>query len=364
MDNNLNNGAPIEENEFDVIELVQKFWGKRKFISTICAIGFVVGVIIAISIPKEYTTTVILAPEITISNQLNMGNLASMAGVNLKNGNTNELPPELYPDIAGSTPFLIGLMDVQVSDLKIGINTSLFTYLDEYQKATWWSHVLGFPFKLLGLLSNKDEDKEENQQESTSKMIILSKDQETILKGLKERIAISVDKKSGVVTLTSTMQSPEISAFIADTVISYLQEYIISYRTLKARQDLIFNEILYAESQEDYYKAQQTYAAYIDENIGIISARYRTTQERLQNEMNLAYGIYNQMAQQLQMAKVKVQDTTPVYKIIQPAVVPLKAASPKKLMILIGLLFLSFSGACGWIYLKDYLLNRKLKTGK
>ncbi|MDR2087462.1 MAG: chain-length determining protein [Dysgonamonadaceae bacterium] len=353
---NLNNNQVVEENELDLIELARKFWDKRKFISTICAIGLVAGVIIAISIPKEYTTTVILAPEAGTSNLGNAGALAATVGIDLNNKMSQELPPELYPDIAGSTPFLIGLLDVQVEDTKKNINTSLYTYLDEYQKAAWWGYVLKFPFKLISLFSGKSE--EESATENTSKMIVLSKDQDQILNGLKKRIVVSVDKKSGVITLTSTMQSPEISAYIADTVISYLQEYVISYRTLKARQDLVFYEKLYEESKANYYKVQQAYASYIDENVGIISARYRTTQERLQNEMNLAYGIYNQMAQQLQLAKVKVQDTTPVYKIIQPAVVPLKASSPKKMLILIGFLFLSLAGSCGWVYMKDYFLNK------
>jgi uncharacterized protein involved in exopolysaccharide biosynthesis len=355
--NNLSNNQIVEENEFDLIELVQKFWGKRKFISIVCAAGLVLGVIIAFSIPKEYTTTVILAPEAGTKNLGSMGTLAAVAGVDLKNQTSQELPPELYPDIAGSTPFLLGLLDVQVADTKKNLQASLYTYLDEHQKAAWWGHVLGFPFKLISLLSGGKE--EEPKGENLSKMIVLSKDQEKILTVLKNRIAVSVDKKSGVITLTSTMQSPEISASIADTVISYLQEYVISYRTLKAREDLIFSEKMYEESKANYYKVQQTYASYIDENVGIISARYRTTQERLQNEMSLAYGIYNQMAQQLQLAKIKVQDTTPVYTIIQPAVVPLKPSSPKKMLILIGFLFLSFAGACSGIYLKDNFLNRK-----
>jgi uncharacterized protein involved in exopolysaccharide biosynthesis len=360
---NLNNKQVIEENEFDLIELIQKFWAKRKFISVICAIGLVAGVIIAISIPKEYTTTVILAPELGVSALGSIGTLAAMAGVDIDNSISTELPPELYPDIAGSTPFLIGLLDVQVEDTKKNINTSLYTYLGEYQKSAWWNYVMGVPFKLIALFRGKSE--EEPATENTSndkKMIVLSPGQSGILSSLKGRIGVSVDKKSGVITLTSTMQSPEISAAIADTIISYLQEYVINYRTLKARQDLVFSEKLYAESKENYYKAQQAYASYIDENIGIISARYRTTQERLQNEMNLAYGIYNQMAQQLQLAKVKVQDTTPVYTIIQPAVVPSGASSPRKMLILVGCLFLSFAGACGWIYMKDYFLNRNKKA--
>ncbi|MDR1897362.1 MAG: chain-length determining protein, partial [Prevotellaceae bacterium] len=62
-------------------------------------------------------------------------------------------------------------------------------------------------------------------------------------------------------------------------------------------------------------------------------------------------------AQQLQLAKVKVQDMTPVYTIIQPSVVPLNASSPRKILILVGLIFVSFVGACGWIFVKQSFLS-------
>ena len=76
---------------------------------------------------------------------------------------------------------------------------------------------------------------------------------------------------------------------------------------------------MYIEAKENYYKSQRNLAAFIDANMNVVSAEFKTTQEKLQNEANLAYAIYNQMAQQLQMAKVKVQDTTPVFTIIEPA---------------------------------------------
>ena len=38
---------------------------------------------------------------------------------------------------------------------------------------------------------------------------------------------------------------------------------------------------------------------------------YRAEQERLQNEMNLAYQVYTQVSQQLQMARAEVQEITP-----------------------------------------------------
>jgi uncharacterized protein involved in exopolysaccharide biosynthesis len=160
------------------------------------------------------------------------------------------------------------------------------------------------------------------------------------------------------------MQSPEISALIADTVVSYLQAYVISYRTQKARLDLAFTQTLYDEAQTQYYLAQQNYAGFQDENLGVVSARYATRQERFQNEMNLAFSVYNQMAQQLQLAKVKVQNNTPVYTIIQPPVIPLIASKPKKKLVLVGCLFLALIGGCGWIYLQERIEGKGKVEGK
>ena len=354
---NLDKNAIDQEQEIDLIELVKKLWENRKFIFKACGIALLVGIVIAFSIPKEYTTTVTLAPEANNSQSGGIGALAAMAGINLQQNAGEDFPSELYPNVATSTPFLKGLFDIQVRDSIKNIDTSLYTYLNENQKKAWWSYIFSAPFKLIGLFSSQKEDDRMLQDAHDSKVIVLSKKQQDILLALKDRINVSVDKKTGVITLSSTMQNPKISATVADTVISYMQKYIVGYRTQKARQDKDFTEQLYNEAQANYYKAQKNLSTYMDENIGIVSARYRNTQERLQNEANVAFGIYNQMAQQLQMSKMKVQDTTPVYTIIQPAVVPLKASSPKKILILIALLFLAAVGSGGWILLKDSFIK-------
>ena len=67
------------------------------------------------------------------------------------------------------------------------------------------------------------------------------------------------------------------------------------------------------------------------------------------NEMQLAYGIYTQLAQQKEIARAKVQERTPVYTVMQPAVVPRLAAGPRKLFILVGFLFLTVFGHVAWL---------------
>ena len=124
----------------------------------------------------------------------------------------------------------------------------------------------------------------------------------------------------------------------------------------KAKKDLEFTEKVLKESRSAYYKAQQAYATFEDGNKNIISASYRTEQERLRNEMTLTFNVYNTLAQKLEQDKLRVQEQTPVYTIIEPATVPLKASSPKKLLILVAFIFLAFIGGCGYLIIKEYAI--------
>ncbi len=344
------------EKEIDLIDLGKKLWVKRKFILKVALVSLVVGIIVAFSIPKEYTTTVILSPEAGSTGTAgSVGALAAMAGFNLGGAaaSDGQMSPDLYPNIAESTPFILGLFNVEVKDAHSEIDTTLYFYIKDELKSPWWYKIMGLPGSVIGLFSSHSV--------STSSNVInpyaLTPEQTSIFGALKSRINITVDKKTGVISLVSTMQSPEISAGIADTLTSYLQSYIINYRTQKARKDLSFTEKLYTEAKKDYLEAQQKYARYLDENQNVILASYRVNQEKLQNEVALTYSVYNQMAQQLQLAKVKVQDTTPVYTIIQPAVVPLIPAKPNKKLIVIGFVFLAIMGSCGWIIGKEFFKN-------
>jgi hypothetical protein len=243
-----------------------------------------------------------------------------------------------------------------VKDQKDKIDTTLYAYLDEYQRGPWWGAITSAPFKALGWVISLFKDKEEEGVAAKTDPFRLTKDEAAIATALSKRISVSVDKKTGVTTLSVTMQDP----LISDTVMRCLQNYITDYRTNKARHDLAFTEKLYKEAKDNYTAAQSKYASFVDANQNIILLSYRAEQERLQNEMNLAY---TQVAQQLQMAKAKVQEITPVYTVVQPASVPLRPAKPNKVMILIGFIFLAGVGSVGWIlFVKDLLKGWKKQT--
>lgn len=352
-----------EEQEIDLIELAQKVWAERKLVFKSCGIAALIGIVVAFSIPKEYTTKVTLAPESAgKTGSGSMGALAAMAGINLGGASAGEdaLSPELYPDIVQSTPFLLELFDVQVKDRKARIDTTLYSYLSDYQRAPWWNAIISAPFKVVGWTMSLFKGKPEVVRNVKTDSFRLTADEARVAATLSRRIAVSVDKKTGVTTLAVTMQDPLISASVTDTVMHCLQNYITDYRTNKARQDLAFTEKLYKEAKESYTEAQKKYANFVDANQNIIMLSYRAEQERLQNEMNLAYSVYTQVSSQLQMARAKVQEITPVYTVVQPATVPLRASKPNKMMVLIGFVFLAGTGSIGWIlFVKDILKGWK-----
>lgn len=356
----------MPEEEIDLLELARKLWGGRRRIVRWCGIGALVGLVVAFSIPKEYSVTVKLAPEVANTKQSmgGLGDLAAMAGFSMGNmGSNDAVSPTLYPDIVESVPFATELFDVQVSNRKGTLQTTVYDYLTEHLRRPWWGAVLSAPFKFIGWTMSLFKEKEEAGLGKTDPFRLTPKENEAV-RALNQRISCMVDKKSSVISLTVTMQDPLIAATLTDTVMFNLQNYITDYRTNKARYDFEFTQKLYEEAQEAYYVAQSRYARYMDANQNVVRRSVRTEQERLQNEMNLNYSLYNQMAQQLQMAKAKVQEVTPAYVVLQPATVPLRATKPSKMLILVGFVFLFGIAASAWTLFGGVLASRLKKEEK
>jgi len=343
-----------ETQGFDLLELLLRVWTERKLVLKCCGIAVVLGLIVGFSTPKEYTTTVTLAPEFNSSgaSMSGLSSLAGLAGINLRQGTSRDaLYPTLYPDIVSSVPFATELFPVPVESLDGQLKISLFEYLKEHQRTPWWGAVTGFPSRIIGWVTSLFKEDKEDEQSDESKVnpFHLTRAEAGVVSALSNRIAVAVDKKTYVVTINVTMQDPLIAATVTDTVLVRLQNYITNYRTSKARGDLKFTQKLYEEAQADYNKALQAYADFVDMNQNLSLRSVQTRQIRLQNEMNLAYEVYTQTAQQLQLAKAKVQESTPAYTVVQTATVPLRPSGPSKLIILIGFLFLAGMVSVGWI---------------
>lgn len=358
-ENNINDNNGDNVKEIDLLELAKKIWDRRRMVIKWCAVGAVIGIIVAFSIPKTYVTSVKLAPEKNDgkSASANLGALAAMAGVSIGNSGSDAIYPKLYPDIVQSVPFCTSLFNVPLVNAKGDKHFTVAEYFENETRSPWWSAILGAPGKLLGALRSNDDEKE-NKNHKLNTFRLTAKES-GLVSALQGTISTDVDIKTNVVTISVKTQDPMVSALLADTVVSRLQEYVTAYRTDKARKDLEYVEKLNEEARADYYAAQQKLANYLDTHQGMVLYSAQTTRDRLENEATLAFNLFNQTSQQLQVAKAKVQEDTPVYARIMPATVPIRAAGPKKIMILGVFIFLAFLAASAWILVVDPLRKKQ-----
>ena len=357
----LHNNQNDEEIEIDLMDLLRKVIGIRKKIYKAAGIGLVIGIIVAISIPKQYTVEVTLSPEMGNNKGGGLSGLAASflgSGVTMGDG-TDALNASLSADIVSSTPFLLELSNMKVP-VSGGEEISLSSYLNE-ESSPWWGYVIGFPGMVMGgakSLFTENEDEPISSDKVSRGAIELSKKETEKIETLKKMIAAAVDKKTSMTSISVTFQNPKVAAVVADSVVKKLQEYIIDYRTFKAKEDCIYLEKLFKERQQEYYAAQKKYADYLDSHDNIILQSVRTEQERLQNDMSLAYQVYSQVASQLQVARAKVQEEKPVFAVVEPAVVPLEPSGNGRKIYVLAFIFLSVCIVIFWNLFGKDLLNK------
>ena len=355
----VSNDSKTDEMEIDLMDILRKLITIRKTLYKAAGIGLIIGIVIALSVPRQYTVKVTLSPE--MGNSKGNNGLAGLAASFLGSGATvgdamDALNASLSSDIVSSTPFLLELLKINVPVVdKKDENTTLTSYLDS-QSAPWWSYVLGMPGMVIGGVKSffTDDNDENTGDRMKSGTISLTKEEKEKIDALKKNISATVDKKTAITSVSVTMQDPKVAAVVADSVVHKLQECITGYRTSKAKEDCVYLEKLFRERQEEYYIAQKKYATYVDTHDNLILQSVRAEQERLQNDMSLAYQVYSQVANQLQVSRAKVQEEKPVFAIVEPAVIPQQPSGTGKKMYVILFVFLSVVITSVWkLWLKD-----------
>ena len=312
---------------------------KRKVCIYSCVAG-VVGVLLAFATPKIYKSTVMLAPEESGSGfSGSISSLAAMVGMNMKIGQTGDaLYPEIYPDLMQSSSFIVGLFPIQVTTQKTHNTYSYQDYIEHHQRLA----LHEYPLAWIAMLMDKIKGVQPTSKGHKPNPFQLTKQEDDVAKIIKNKIDCTVDKKTNVITIIVEDQDPLIAATVADSVQMHLQHAITDYRTKKARIDLDYMGKLYEEANLQYTKARQKYASFSDANSNVVLQSVQSQLDELENDMQLKYNIYQQVVEQRQLAKAKVQERTPAFTIIQDATVPLKHSSRPKIVTLILWMIMGF----------------------
>lgn len=308
--------------------------------------------IVGFSQPRTYQSQIQLAPETGNSNLGGLSSMGNMLGLKLGDmGGGDAISPTLYPDVVSSPNFLLDLLTVKVTTKKGDVkNVDYKTYLTKHSKASWWDALM---LKVKSLFPKKEKEPSMLKSGIGRGPIMLSRDDEGLLKAVGGAVSCTVDKKTDVITVKVIDQDPLVAATMADSVSSRLQTFITNYRTQKARGEVAHLQQLYDKAIKDYKKAQDVYAAYSDAHADVVLNAYKVKMEEMENDIQLKYNVYTQLAVQLKTAQSKVLERTPVYTVLQEAMVPNRHIAPKKMKIVLMYLILATFFTMVVLYYRD-----------
>lgn len=346
----------------DLREVWKHLWSKKSLFFKVWGITFVVSCFIILPVPRTYQASVSMVPETSSVSSGSLSSLASTFGVNMGNLTSEDaFYPDIYPDVVASYNFIVDLLTIQVKSQDGDINTDYKTYLTKHQQHAFYM----WPFQWVKKNVKKWIDGPKTKtgaDDSTllateSGCFVLSEEQIALFETVRALIACSVDKKTGVITISVTDQDPLICATIANSTRVHLQDFITQYRTEKARVDYEYYSKLTESAKREYEEALRVYGLYCDSHLNTIMQSELSKRDELENDLSIKLNTYNTMNSQLVAAKAKIQEATPAFSLMESPVVPVKPSGPKRMIFVAAMLFLASIGTVAYLFKKDILKN-------
>jgi uncharacterized protein involved in exopolysaccharide biosynthesis len=315
----------------DFKALFRVLWKEKWWMVGIVFLFGIFGVFYAFNAREEFISSGKILPEVSGKGGGGLSQfsgLAAMAGVDLGAigaSGTDAMRPDLYPNVISSTPFYLNLLKAKVrtkENKELTFEQYYHSVIEEGQKAE---------DKMLKKYPVKEEG-----------IIVINQLNELRLENLRDRVTSSIDKKSGVIFITAKMPDPVVAADVTQFAMKYLMDYITNYRTEKYKMDVDFLGEQLSGAKGKYYSNQQKRASYADQyQMGAMRLQSADVQrERLESDYRMSSTVYNEILKKYEEAKFMVHKETPVFKVLEPPVVPVLKSEPRRAIILFGFVFL------------------------
>lgn len=334
--------------EIDVLFLVRKVLKEKILLMKFVAVFAVIGVIYALNKPKEWTSVVVLAPEASSMGMTQgLGDIANMIGLGSGgSGSVDAIYPDIYPDIFASSDFVLRMFDVPVRTKDSEQQKTYYEHLDKDIPTPFWDKPKEW---IKEALKNKGP---ENKGKAFPGE--LSKKDAAMCDMIRGNISCQLDKGTNLISISATDIDPYVSTIVVDTLQSRLQEYITEYRTKKAMVDLEYSRKINAKAKAEYQAVRKKYLDMADSNTDVLLHSVSAQIEDLENEMQQKYDVYTQTTAQVEKAKMKVQESTPAFTVIQSPSVPNRASStPRSVMVIVFMVIGVLADSAWVLYLRE-----------
>lgn len=369
MTNNITNQSQKSNNnqddKIDFIQLAKTLWEGRKTVIKTILIFMAIGLIIAIFSPKEYTASSTFVSQTRDEAKIdkNLGALAAIEGINLVSmSSASGISPELYPQIIKSIPFQLELLQTPLTiDGQIEKVTYTYYYSNIHSPGLLGyikKYTIGLPALLIKGIKGKPKSIT-NLSSRIPEIQSITIEEHGLINQMKNQLGLIVNKKEGYVTISANMPEAIASAELAYKAEKLLQQYVIAFKIKKSNDQLDFIKARYLETGKRFKAVQQKLALQRDRNKYLTTALAKTASEILQDEYNLIYGVYTELAKLLEAQYIQVTEDTPVFTVLEPVSIPIEKSKPKRGVILIIWIFSGGIIGVGMVFGKTFVLDAK-----
>ena len=325
------------DKELDIIATLKTIFFKKKVIFKWGLVFFFIGLIFAIFNRKEFTASSTILP-LTESNKSiggNLSGLAAIAGINLgANGEDSNISPVLYPQIIGGLPFQRKLLETKLTIIGESEKFSFKDYYTNIYKPSIFyymkKYTIGLPSMAIKYFS-----KSSLSLYSSDEILSVSEEEFYLLKKIVNQMSVNSSAKEGFIRISFKMPESIAAAEMTKSVEELLQKYIINYKSQKSNEQLKFIHERYLEKENEFKKLQNELALFRDQNHDISSSLAKTKLEQIQAQYDLVYGVYSELAKQLEKQKIQVKQITPIFTILKPVTIPIYKSNTSRIIILL-----------------------------
>lgn len=297
------------------------FWEKRIFLTKLTAAALFGSVLVALLLPPQYTSKVVLLPSGKQDKMGVLSGLASSLGFDLSGTTTGlESSSLLYPEILKSR--LIGE----------AVLSNRYRYTHRKKPAV-----------------------------QTLLEYLRTKNLERGLKKLAGRRKIDMDIKTGIITLAVTTGNRELSALVANQFVTELERYNRTRRKTKALNNQENLERRLDSVKAELAQAEDTLEAFLEKNRNFAFSddpELNRELAQLKREAVIKSETYATLTQQYELAKIETEKEIPIVQVLDTAVPALKKSAPKRTLIVLTTTALAFTFGFLWIFIRD-LLSKK-----
>jgi len=158
---------------------------------------------------------------------------------------------------------------------------------------------------------------------------------EIAIKDVGDDVSADFDLKTSLVRLTVDARWPELSAAIANRVVSLVNAFNLEQRLSRARSKREFVENRLAEAQRDLRDAEAALRNFYEQN-----RQWRTspsltfTEGQLSRQADVANDMYMTLRREFESARITEVNDTPVITVVDSAVAPRRAQWPRPPLVL------------------------------